>query len=70
VDTPSPGVIITHVKEGGAAGIDGFLQAGFEIVQVDGVGIRGLTHDAAAKTLAQAFRSERPTIELVVIPTS
>ena len=70
MDTPSPGVIITHVKEGGAAGIDGFLQAGFEIVQVDGVGIRGLTHDAAAKTLAQAFRSERPTIELVVIPTS
>ena len=26
VDTPSPGVIITDVKEGGAAGIDGFLQ--------------------------------------------
>ncbi|CAI8031426.1 hypothetical protein GBAR_LOCUS17833, partial [Geodia barretti] len=26
VDTPSPGVIITHVKEGGAAGNDGFLQ--------------------------------------------
>ena len=26
VDTPSPGVIITHVKEGGAASIDRFLQ--------------------------------------------
>ena len=26
VDTPSPGVIITDVKEGGAASIDGFLQ--------------------------------------------
>ena len=27
-DTPSPAVIITDVKEGGAAGIDGFLQVG------------------------------------------
>ena len=26
VDTPSPGVTITDVREGGAAGNDGFLQ--------------------------------------------
>lgn len=45
------------------------LQAGFEIVEVDGVRLRGMTHDSAARQLAYAFRSEKPTIELVVIPT-
>lgn len=29
-DTPSPGIIITDVREGGAAGNDGFLQVHIE----------------------------------------
>ena len=44
-------------------------QPGFEIVEVDGVRVRGMTHNSAARQMAAAFRSERPTIELVVVPT-
>jgi len=44
------------------------VQPGFEIVEVDGVRLRGRTHDEAAMLLAQAFNSENPTIELIVIP--
>lgn len=44
------------------------IQPGFEIVEVDGVRVKGMTHDEAARTMAQAFSTEKPTIELTVIP--
>ena len=44
------------------------IQPGFEIVEVDGVRVKGMTHGEAARTLAQAFSTEQPTIELAIIP--
>ena len=45
------------------------FQPGFEIVEVDGVRVKGKTNDEAVYTLAKAYGSASDSIKLIVIPT-
>lgn len=69
VDTLSQDVRVREIREGGAAFKDGFLKPGFEIVEVDGVRVKGKTNDEAVYTLAKAYGSASDSIKLIVIPT-
>ncbi len=44
------------------------LQPGFEIVQVDNTRIRGKSYHDAAREIADAFKSDGPTVQFLVIP--
>lgn len=47
------------------------LQAGCEIVSVDGQLLKNATHVQAVETIRRAYRNKKnPLLELVIIPTT
>lgn len=85
VDTSQREIRVTAVTPGGAAHRHGFLkviisiivmtllhlwqQAGYEILEVDGEVIQGMKHRDACITIHKAFKSEKPKLEMIVLPT-
>ncbi|XP_053438933.1 PDZ domain-containing protein 7 isoform X1 [Nycticebus coucang] len=67
-----PMVKIEKIFPGGAAFLSGALQAGFELVAVDGESLEQVTHQRAVDTIRQAYRNKaREPMELVVrVPRS
>nr|XP_012624435.1 PDZ domain-containing protein 7 isoform X1 [Microcebus murinus] len=62
-----PMVKIEKVFPGGAAFLSGALQAGFELVAVDGESLEQVTHQRAVDTIRRAYRNKaREPMELVV----
>lgn len=85
IDTSQKEIKVTAVKEGGAAHQHGFLkvtntiikqhiaylsqQAGYEILEVDGELICGMKHRDACVAIHKAFKSKKPKLEMIVVPT-
>ena len=44
------------------------FQPGFEIVEVDGITLRGTKKREALQILNNAYRSDRPTLKITIIP--
>nr|XP_002739893.2 PREDICTED: uncharacterized protein LOC100375241 [Saccoglossus kowalevskii] len=66
-----PVVKIERVFAGGAAADDGFLQAGYEVVSVDGISLREKTHPQAVDIIRRAYNNKTKSVmEMVVMPTS
>ncbi|KAF6317686.1 PDZ domain containing 7 [Rhinolophus ferrumequinum] len=62
-----PMVKIEKIFPGGAAFLSGALQAGFELVAVDGESLEQVTHQRAVDTIRRAYRNKaREPMELVV----
>ncbi|KAH0504521.1 PDZ domain-containing protein 7 [Microtus ochrogaster] len=62
-----PMVKIEKIFPGGAAFLCGALQAGFELVAVDGESLEQVTHQRAVDTIRRAYRNKaREPMELVV----
>lgn len=62
-----PMVKIEKIFPGGAASLSGALQAGFELVAVDGESLEQVTHQRAVDTIRRAYRNKaREPMELVV----
>ncbi|ERE78718.1 PDZ domain-containing protein 7 [Cricetulus griseus] len=62
-----PMVKIEKIFPGGAACLCGALQAGFELVAVDGESLEQVTHQRAVDTIRRAYRNKaREPMELVV----
>ncbi|XP_049646788.1 PDZ domain-containing protein 7 [Suncus etruscus] len=62
-----PVVKIEKIFPGGAAFLSGTLQAGFELVAVDGESLEQVTHQRAVDTIRRAYRNKaREPMELVV----
>ncbi|XP_038613670.1 PDZ domain-containing protein 7 [Tachyglossus aculeatus] len=62
-----PMVKIEKIFPGGAAYLSGVLQAGFELVAVDGETLQRVTHQRAVDTIRRAYRNKsREPMELVV----
>ncbi|XP_052619033.1 PDZ domain-containing protein 7 isoform X3 [Peromyscus californicus insignis] len=62
-----PMVKIEKIFPGGAAFLCGALQAGFELVAVDGESLEQVTHQGAVDTIRRAYRNKaREPMELVV----
>ncbi|ELK35637.1 PDZ domain-containing protein 7 [Myotis davidii] len=62
-----PMVKIEKIFPGGAAFLSGALQAGFELVAVDGESLQQVTHQRAVDTIRRAYRNKaREPMELVV----
>ncbi|XP_049501966.1 PDZ domain-containing protein 7 [Panthera uncia] len=62
-----PMVKIEKIFPGGAAFVSGALQAGFELVAVDGESLEQVTHQRAVDTIRRAYRNKaREPMELVV----
>ncbi|XP_037352094.1 PDZ domain-containing protein 7 [Talpa occidentalis] len=62
-----PMVKIEKIFPGGAAFLSGDLQAGFELVAVDGESLEQVTHQRAVDTIRRAYRNKaREPMELVV----
>ncbi|XP_008843794.1 PDZ domain-containing protein 7 [Nannospalax galili] len=62
-----PMVKIEKIFPGGAAFFSGALQAGFELVAVDGESLEQVTHQRAVDTIRRAYRNKsREPMELVV----
>ncbi|XP_055208731.2 PDZ domain-containing protein 7 isoform X1 [Gorilla gorilla gorilla] len=62
-----PMVKIEKIFPGGAAFLSGALQAGFELVAVDGENLEQVTHQRAVDTIRRAYRNKaREPMELVV----
>ncbi|XP_055976835.1 PDZ domain-containing protein 7 [Sorex fumeus] len=62
-----PMVKIEKIFPGGAAFLSGTLQAGFELVAVDGESLEQVTHQRAVDTIRRAYRNKaREPMELVV----
>ncbi|KAG7324788.1 hypothetical protein KOW79_011104 [Hemibagrus wyckioides] len=62
-----PAVKIEKIFPGGAASTNNMLQAGFELVSVDGVSLQGVTHKDAVEIIRQAFSNKHTDpMELVV----
>ncbi|KAG8523501.1 PDZ domain-containing protein 7 [Galemys pyrenaicus] len=62
-----PVVKIEKIFPGGAAFLSGGLQAGFELVAVDGESLEQVTHQRAVDTIRRAYRNKaREPMELVV----
>ncbi|XP_029788259.1 PDZ domain-containing protein 7 isoform X1 [Suricata suricatta] len=62
-----PVVKIEKIFPGGAAFISGALQAGFELVAVDGESLEQVTHQRAVDTIRRAYRNKaREPMEFVV----
>ncbi|XP_054437354.1 LOW QUALITY PROTEIN: PDZ domain-containing protein 7 [Pteronotus mesoamericanus] len=62
-----PMVKIEKIFPGGAAFLSGALQAGFELVAVDGESLEKVTHQRAVDTIRRAYRNKsREPMELVV----
>ncbi|KAF3827850.1 hypothetical protein GH733_001085 [Mirounga leonina] len=62
-----PMVKIEKIFPGGAAFLSGALQAGFELVAVDGESLEQVTHQQAVDTIRRAYRNKaREPMELVV----
>ncbi|XP_050002809.1 LOW QUALITY PROTEIN: PDZ domain-containing protein 7 [Alexandromys fortis] len=62
-----PTVKIEKIFPGGAAFLCGALQAGFELVAVDGESLEQVTHQRAVDTIRRAYRNKaREPMELVV----
>lgn len=60
-------VKIEKIFPGGAAFLCGALQAGFELVAVDGETLEQVTHQRAVDTIRRAYRNKaREPMELVV----
>ncbi|XP_065128305.1 PDZ domain-containing protein 7 isoform X2 [Paramisgurnus dabryanus] len=66
-----PMVKIEKIFPGGAASANDVLQAGFELVSVDGVSLQGVTHQDAVDLIREAFKNKATDpMELVVkVPT-
>ncbi|XP_049711053.1 PDZ domain-containing protein 7-like [Elephas maximus indicus] len=67
-----PMVKIEKIFPGGAAFLSGALQAGFELVAVDGESLEQVTHQRAVDTIRRAYRNKaQEPMELVVrVPSS
>uniref|UniRef100_G3WKT0 PDZ domain containing 7 n=1 Tax=Sarcophilus harrisii TaxID=9305 RepID=G3WKT0_SARHA len=62
-----PMVKIEKIFPGGAAFLSGALQAGFELVSVDGESLQQVTHQRAVDTIRRAYRNKaREPMEIVV----
>ncbi|XP_037660127.1 PDZ domain-containing protein 7 isoform X2 [Choloepus didactylus] len=62
-----PVVKVEKIFPGGAAFLSGALQAGFELVAVDGESLEQVTHQRAVDTIRRAYRNKaREPMELVV----
>ncbi|XP_067393099.1 PDZ domain-containing protein 7 [Emydura macquarii macquarii] len=62
-----PMVRIEKIFPGGAAFLSGVLQAGHELVSVDGTSLQNVTHQRAVDVIRQAYRTNRQApMELVV----
>ncbi|KAH1168273.1 PDZ domain-containing protein 7 [Mauremys mutica] len=62
-----PMVRIETIFPGGAAFLSGSLQAGAELVSVDGASLQNVTHQRAVELIRQAYRTNREVpMELVV----
>ncbi|XP_072476352.1 PDZ domain-containing protein 7 isoform X1 [Notamacropus eugenii] len=62
-----PMVKIEKIFPGGAAFLSGALQAGFELVSVDGESLHQVTHQRAVDTIRRAYRNKaREPMEIVV----
>ncbi|XP_057592487.1 LOW QUALITY PROTEIN: PDZ domain-containing protein 7 [Hippopotamus amphibius kiboko] len=62
-----PMVKIEKIFPGGAAFLSGALQAGYELVAVDGESLEQVTHQRAVDTIRRAYRNKaREPMELVV----
>nr|XP_055032906.1 PDZ domain-containing protein 7 isoform X1 [Misgurnus anguillicaudatus]XP_055032907.1 PDZ domain-containing protein 7 isoform X1 [Misgurnus anguillicaudatus]XP_055032908.1 PDZ domain-containing protein 7 isoform X1 [Misgurnus anguillicaudatus] len=62
-----PTVKIEKIFPGGAASANDVLQAGFELVSVDGVSLQGVTHQDAVDIIREAFKNKATDpMELVV----
>lgn len=62
-----PMVKIEKIFPGGAAFLSGALQAGFELVAVDGESLEQVTHQRAVDTIRRAYRNKaREPMEFVV----
>ncbi|KAI7796558.1 PDZ domain-containing protein 7 isoform X2 [Triplophysa rosa] len=66
-----PMVKIERIFPGGAASANDVLQAGFELVSVDGVSLQGVTHQIAVDIIREAFsnKSINPMELVVKVPT-
>ncbi|XP_056627329.1 PDZ domain-containing protein 7 isoform X2 [Triplophysa dalaica] len=66
-----PMVKIERIFPGGAASANDVLQAGFELVSVDGVSLQGVTHQNAVDIIREAFsnKSINPMELVVKVPT-
>ncbi|XP_075391238.1 PDZ domain-containing protein 7 [Tenrec ecaudatus] len=62
-----PMVKVEKIFPGGAAFLSGALEAGFELVAVDGESLQQVTHQRAVDTIRRAYRNKaREPMELVV----
>ncbi|XP_016889613.1 PDZ domain-containing protein 7 [Cynoglossus semilaevis] len=67
-----PVVKIEKIFPGGAASTSEVLKAGFELVSVDGVTLRGVTHQHAVDIIRKAFsnKAKDPMVFVVKVPKS
>uniref|UniRef100_A0A8C7ZUX5 PDZ domain containing 7 n=1 Tax=Oryzias sinensis TaxID=183150 RepID=A0A8C7ZUX5_9TELE len=65
-----PEVKIEKIFPGGAASTCDVLKAGFELVSVDGVSLRGVTHQHAVDAIRKAFsnKAKDPMVFVVKVP--
>ncbi|XP_038070767.1 PDZ domain-containing protein 7-like [Patiria miniata] len=62
-----PEVRIDRIFPGGAASDDGILQAGCEVLSVDGESLQGVTHPQAVDIIRKAYHDKtRKTIEFII----
>ncbi|KAK5857983.1 hypothetical protein PBY51_011187 [Eleginops maclovinus] len=57
------GIYVSKIKEDGAAGLDGRLQEGDKILEINGVKLEGLTH----KATVDLFRTSGEDVQLLIL---
>ncbi len=63
-DAPSGGIRVRGMRERGAAALDGRLQVGDEILQVNSISLQGCSHDEAVAALVTGLQQDIPHITL------
>lgn len=63
-ENPAVGIRVLGLRKNGAADLDGRVEVGDEILQVNGISLQGCTHNEAVAALVSALQTEDPCMDV------